>query len=80
MITVSHASVTLAWAVAAGLLGCSASHRSPSDERTGLAEGTDLTTPGLRNGHAMVYDVRRDRVVLFGGADDRRVLADTWEL
>ena len=34
--------------------------------------------PGVRNAHAMVYDERRDAVVLFGGADAGTVRADTW--
>jgi hypothetical protein len=32
--------------------------------------------PGVRNGHALLYDGRG--VVLFGGADQARVRADTW--
>ncbi len=35
--------------------------------------------PGPRNAHGMAYDRVRGRVVLFGGADEQRVLADTWE-
>lgn len=34
---------------------------------------------GVRNAHAMVYDGRRGRAILFGGADDSRVCSDTWE-
>jgi hypothetical protein len=34
---------------------------------------------GVRNGHALAYDSDRNRVVLFGGADERRVLGDLWE-
>ena len=45
----------------------------------GVDHAPRYASPGLRNGHVMTYDARRDRVVLFGGADDERVLADTWE-
>jgi hypothetical protein len=39
-----------------------------------------LGGPPPRAHHAMVYDVARERVVLFGGlAEDRRYLDDTWE-
>ena len=34
---------------------------------------------GVRNGHAMTYDVDRGRVILYGGADASSVTADTWE-
>jgi hypothetical protein len=34
---------------------------------------------GVRNAHAMAYDDNRKRVVLFGGADESKVLGDTWE-
>jgi hypothetical protein len=34
---------------------------------------------GVRNAHAMAYDARRGRVVLFGGADAAAVRGDTWE-
>jgi hypothetical protein len=33
---------------------------------------------GARNAHAMAYDDARDRVILFGGADERSVRGDTW--
>ena len=33
----------------------------------------------VRNGHAMAYDSDRERVLLFGGADERQVLGDLWE-
>ncbi len=33
----------------------------------------------VRNAHAMAYDSRRGRVVLFGGADEAKVCGDTWE-
>lgn len=36
--------------------------------------------PGGRDHHRMVYDARRDRVVLFGGWDGSSTRADTWEL
>jgi hypothetical protein len=35
--------------------------------------------PTLRNAHALVYDGARRRLILFGGADDARVLGTTWE-
>jgi hypothetical protein len=35
--------------------------------------------PTLRNAHALVYDAARRRLILFGGADDARVLGTTWE-
>lgn len=38
-------------------------------------EDVELT---VRNGHAMAFDERLGAVVLFGGADERRVLADLW--
>lgn len=31
---------------------------------------------GVRNGHAMAYDTQREVVMLFGGADEQRVLSD----
>ena len=34
---------------------------------------------GVRNAHAMVYDGKRSRLVLFGGADEAKVCSDTWE-
>jgi hypothetical protein len=37
------------------------------------------TGPSLRNGHAMAYDVTRNRVVLFGGFRSGQDFADTWE-
>jgi hypothetical protein len=38
------------------------------------------TTPGLRAHHAMVYDVARDRLILFGGSDNTATLPiSTWE-
>jgi hypothetical protein len=38
-----------------------------------------LAEIGVRNGHAMVYEGVRGRVILFGGADDSQVCGDTWE-
>lgn len=35
-------------------------------------------TPGVRNGHAMVYDTPNKEIVLFGGADEKKVYGDTW--
>jgi hypothetical protein len=34
---------------------------------------------GVRNAHAMAYDSRRGRVILFGGADALKVCGETWE-
>ena len=36
-------------------------------------------TVGVRNGHALTYDSNRGRVLLFGGANESRVLGDLWE-
>jgi hypothetical protein len=33
---------------------------------------------GLRNAHVLAYDAKRERVILFGGADDRLVSGETW--
>ena len=33
---------------------------------------------GVRNAHAMAYDSDRARVILFGGADESKVLGETW--
>ena len=33
---------------------------------------------GVRNAHGLAYDGARGEVMLFGGADDRAVLADAW--
>jgi len=33
---------------------------------------------GVRNGHNMVYDPYRHRIMLFGGADEKKVYGDTW--
>lgn len=41
------------------------------------ARDTDSLT--VRNAHAMAYDSDRGTVMLFGGADDCRVLGDLWE-
>jgi len=35
--------------------------------------------PSIRNGHAMAYDLTRNRVVLFGGFRPGQDFADTWE-
>jgi hypothetical protein len=34
--------------------------------------------PGVRNGHAMVYFIPQKSIVLFGGADEKKVYGDTW--
>src|SRR5688572_12145604 len=73
---------TLRWlwlGAAAALTGCSPGASRVPDGDAAPRVPTEAAMPGLRNGHVAAYDVRRDRVVLFGGADDRRVLADTWE-
>lgn len=41
---------------------------------------TGPTSPGVRSGHAMVYDRARNFFVLFGGEHDRTRFGDTWEL
>jgi hypothetical protein len=38
-----------------------------------------VTGPSPRSIHAMVYDSRRRKVVLFGGVAEGRTLGDTWE-
>jgi hypothetical protein len=35
--------------------------------------------PAGRGGHAMAYDLARQRVVLFSGADANSAFGDTWE-
>ena len=37
------------------------------------------TSPSARDGHAMAYDVARQRVVLFGGNSLTSIFSDTWE-
>jgi hypothetical protein len=37
----------------------------------------DLT---VRNAHSVIYDSGEDRVLLFGGADEKKVYGDLWEL
>ena len=44
-----------------------------------ISNGLSAQKIGLRNAHAMVFDDQRQRLVLFGGADEARVLGDTWE-
>ena len=39
----------------------------------------DVTGPSARAAHGMVYDSRRHRIVLFGGAHKDEPLGDTWE-
>lgn len=41
----------------------------------GCSESDSLT---VRNAHGMVYDSDRDVVLLYGGADEMRVLSDLW--
>ncbi len=62
------------------LVACHPAPRSTAEERSLSAVVGAVTSPGYRNGHGMTYNARRDRVVLFGGADHERVLGDTWEL
>jgi hypothetical protein len=63
----------------------SCARRPPVDTPIAGAEDRATTrdaiieSPGPRNAHAMVFDQRRGRVVLFGGADHERVRGDTWE-
>ena len=40
---------------------------------------TPKTAPSPRDYHAMVYDLNRKKIVLFGGWDGSRYLGDTWE-
>jgi len=35
-------------------------------------------SPGVRNGHNMVYYTSSDGIILFGGADEAKVYGDTW--
>jgi len=35
--------------------------------------------PGVRNAHVLAYDADRGRVLLYGGADEKRVRNDLWE-
>ena len=35
-------------------------------------------SPGVRNGHAMVYDQDQHAMILFGGANEKKVCKDTW--
>jgi hypothetical protein len=39
----------------------------------------DVAGPDARNHAALVYDAKRQRLVLFGGHDGERVFGDTWE-
>jgi hypothetical protein len=44
------------------------------------ASGPDVgPSLGVRNAHALAYDSDRGRVLLFGGADEGKVLGDLWE-
>jgi hypothetical protein len=38
---------------------------------------TDVSV-GVRNAHGLAYDAKRGEVIVFGGANDRAVLADAW--
>jgi hypothetical protein len=46
-----------------------------------LAQGIDscVSTLTVRNGHRLVYDSHRRKVMMFGGADAERVVGDLWE-
>ena len=56
--------------------GCSARCRPEEPAWSRLGPGTG---PGVRQGHALVYDPDREVMVLFGGVTDASPLADTWE-
>jgi hypothetical protein len=43
------------------------------------AQPTPAESLTVRNAHAMTFDNARARVMLFGGADESRVLGDLWE-
>lgn len=43
-----------------------------------VAVHTYAQSPGVRNAYAMVYDQKAKALILFGGADEKEVLADTW--
>jgi hypothetical protein len=45
----------------------------------GLAQPSPNIELGVRNAHAIVYDSHRERVLLFGGADESKVCNDAWE-
>lgn len=54
----------------------------PGDPSTYLAERLFISTPPARQGHKMVYDARRQRMVMFGGirtGDGGGIYSDTWE-
>jgi hypothetical protein len=65
-------------------VGCRASHRMALGllvllSSAQVAPGNQSPASiGVRNAHAMAYDIRGRRTLLFGGADDRSVRSDTW--
>ena len=42
-------------------------------------QASPAASPPARMTHAIAYDSRRERVVLFGGSDGTRTFGDTWE-
>lgn len=48
-------------------------------QRNALSAAQRPPSLSVRNAHSMVFDPRRDSVVLFGGADASKVCGDTWE-
>jgi hypothetical protein len=67
--------VVLFGGIAAGTVGVALADTWEWDG-TAWLQRTPSTMPSGRHSHAMTYDVARQRIVMFGGADN---LADTWE-
>lgn len=59
-----------------GLLALSPTQCAPSTSRS-VSDGQDASI-GVRNAHALAYDAARERLIVFGGADDRAVSGETW--
>jgi hypothetical protein len=53
--------------------------KSEPERRTPATPQAKMADPVARHGHAMAYDARRGRVVLFGGIGRGGDLDDTWE-
>jgi len=51
----------------------------PSASKCDWNQAGETDSLTVRNAHAMAYDSDRAKVMLFGGADERRVLGDLWE-
>ncbi|MCI0540025.1 MAG: hypothetical protein L0Z50_32870, partial [Verrucomicrobiales bacterium] len=51
----------------------------PGDPGEYSATRLNIVTPPAREGHGMVYDIRRQRAVLFGGLRGSTAYNDTWE-